>query len=675
MHLFSIFAVEAAAQLGDGGAALGKGAIVGAVLAGLAFLAGASVLRASSAAFCAMLMVLTGGALEAVWLGLVPTPGPSLMYLMQGVFAAAALIFVSSSVHIVRSNALLGGVMFAAALCVLGVSVINVVMSGEATGLLRLSLTGVAVTAVGLSAYGAYRGDPGARLILPGALAAAAAPLLLSVSATGPLALAPHALFAIGILGASLGSLVDNAMALGVSSGQGSPRQSKRAFYGERTMASYASSTSGDPRVSENQLAQVLDYAGVAVWDWSAEYRIRPCRSGEIMGADGNGDFTPDAFKAFVHADDIERFLNVVYGDDDGGFDEIIKLQNESQCVRIRGAKSDRRRRRALERIVVFLEEAPRGASHSAARDDALKLAAASLTGAAAAMPKAASRNSAEIAAAMDRGELESGVQPIVSFDDKKSRGSEALVRWSAKEGGVDAPLSTEEIVRSAISAGKGQALAKLMIDAAAEHVAGKIKKNRGDYFAAFNVSPAQVLEEGFVDDVRSAINRHSLPAKSLVLELTEADSLSGDKRFAEIFKDLSSAGVALAFDDFGAGYSSLSNLHKFDFDYLKVDKSFINDIVADSGKKKVVSALVGLARDFGMTVIAEGIETQEAADLANEIGCDLGQGYHLGAPSIKRDVQASKSADEEMVLDKSLKADKGKTSFLTKKNLSFSRR
>ncbi|MCA8890085.1 MAG: EAL domain-containing protein [Parvularculaceae bacterium] len=672
MHLFSIFAVEAAAQLSDGGAALGKGAIVGAVLAGLAFLAGASVLRASSAAFCAMLMVLTGGALEAVWLGLVPTPGPSLMYLMQGVFAASALIFVSSSIHIVRSNALLGGVMFAAALCVLGVSVINVVLTGEATGLLRLSLTGVAVTAVGLSAYGAYRGDAGARLILPGALAAAAAPLLLGVSAAGPLALAPHALFAIGILGASLGSLVDSAMALGVSSAPGVASTFETGGH-ERAMASYGSSTSGDPRVSENQLAQVLDYAGVAVWDWSAGVSHQTLSFGEIMGADGNGDFTPDAFKAFVHADDIERFLKEIYGDDDGGFDEIIKLQS-GQRVRMRGARAIDAGG-ALERIVVFLEEAPRGVIHSAARDDALKLAAASLTGAAAAMPKAAARNGAEIAAAMDRGELEAAFQPIVSFDDKKSRGSEALVRWSAKEGGVDAPLSTEEIVRSAISAGKGKALAKLMIEAAAEHVAGKIKNNKGDYFAAFNVSPAQVLEEGFVDDVRSAIDRHSLPAKSLVLELTEADSLSGDKRFAEIFKDLSAAGVALAFDDFGAGYSSLSNLHKFDFDYLKVDKSFINDIVADAGKKKVVSALVGLARDFGMTVIAEGIETQEAADLANEIGCDLGQGYHLGAPSIKRNAQDSNSADNEMVLDKSLKADKGKNSFLTKKNLSFSRR
>ncbi len=672
MYQFSIFAVEAVAQLGDGGAALGKGAIVGAVLAGLAFLAGASVLRASSAAFCAMLMVLTGGALEAIWLGLVPTPGPSLMYLLQGVFAAAALIFVSSSIHIARSNALLGGVLFAAALCVLGVSIINVVMSGEASGLLRLSLAGVAVTAVGLSAYGAYRGDAGARLILPGALAAAAAPLMLSATATGPLALAPHALFAIGILGASLGSLVDNAISNAAPSGLGVASTFDPVGH-ERAPVSYASSTSGDPRVSENQLAQVLDYAGVAVWDWSAGVSHQTLSFGEIMGADGNGDFTPDAFKAFVHADDCDRFAKEVYGDEDGGFDEVIKLQN-GRRVRMRGARAVEADG-SLERIVVFLEEAPRGAINSAARDDALKMAAASLTGAAVAMPKAASRNGAEIAAAMDRGELEAAFQPIVSFNDKKSRGSEALVRWSAKEGGADAALSTEEIVRSAISAGKGKALAKLMIDAAAEHVGGMIKKNQSDYFAAFNVSPAQVLEEGFVEDVRSAIARHKLPAKSLVLELTEADSLSGDQRFAKIFKDLSAAGVALAFDDFGAGYSSLSNLHKFDFDYLKVDKSFINDIVADSGKKKVVSALVGLARDFGMTVIAEGIETQEAADLAHEIGCDLGQGYHLGAPSIKRGAQASKSADDEMVLDKSLKADKAKTGFLTKKALSFSRR
>jgi predicted signal transduction protein with EAL and GGDEF domain len=115
--------------------------------------------------------------------------------------------------------------------------------------------------------------------------------------------------------------------------------------------------------------------------------------------------------------------------------------------------------------------------------------------------------------------------------------------------------------------------------------------------------------------------------------------------------------------------------LHKYDFDYLKIDKSFIDDIVANGGKKKIVAALARLGKDFGMTVIAEGIESKEAADTAKAIGCRMGQGYHLGAPEVLNDAGAAElqpksagpdagsdvaqhAADAEVIiLDKSLEA------------------
>ena len=138
-------------------------------------------------------------------------------------------------------------------------------------------------------------------------------------------------------------------------------------------------------------------------------------------------------------------------------------------------------------------------------------------------------------------------------------------------------------------------------------------------------------------------------------------------------FKKLRAAGASLAYDDFGAGFSSLSNLHKYDFDYLKIDKSFIDDIVANGGKKKIVGALARLGRDFGMTVIAEGIESADAAETAKAIGCRMGQGYHLGQPEVRVEAKtedapssslqsepettADAAEAEVLILDKSLEA------------------
>ena len=93
----------------------------------------------------------------------------------------------------------------------------------------------------------------------------------------------------------------------------------------------------------------------------------------------------------------------------------------------------------------------------------------------------------------------------------------------------------------------------------------------------------------------------------------------------------LKEAGAALAFDDFGAGFSSLSNLHKFSFDYLKVDKSFIKKLGDDADAAKIVGAVARLGADLGMTVIAEGVESTALAEAAHKNGCRLGQGFAFG--------------------------------------------
>lgn len=659
------------------GLALGKGAIIGAILIAAAFLAGLAVLRKSAAAFSGLLMLAAAGALLAIWLGVAPSPAPTVSFLLQGLFAAAALIFISSTIGMVGRNQLVGGLLFAGALCMAGIGVINAVLGGEASGLLRTGMTAAAAAALLLSALAGARGDLGARLIFPGALLAAAAPLLIgAANGVGVLSLAPQAVFAVGVLMASLAALAD----IGSQAAVATPHSGAVSRFGDETVHPSRGPAHSDAialRVSENQLAQVLDYAGVAVWDWNQHGGHQTPSFAALMGAEADGAFTPEAFRDFVHSDDRARFDEKIFGaaKGDGGFDETIRLQN-GKPMRFRGARAVDHGG-ALERIVVFLEQA--SDTHAATppqKEDALKLAAATLTGAAVAATKPAPTPEApgvDIVAAIERGEIAAAFQPIVSFENGKICGAEALVRWP--QGGESSERATEEIVRKAQAAGKGRALALIMMKAAAAHVAEHIAAGDKKYFAAFNVSLSQVREEGFVEDVKLAIGDHKLPQGSLVLELTEGERLTETPKIADTFKKLKAAGAALAYDDFGAGFSSLSNLHKYDFDYLKIDKSFIDDIVANGGKKKIVAALARLGRDFGMTVIAEGVESREAAETAKAIGCRMGQGFHLGEPKLKAAPEAGGVGGEltaelatievlkpeggELLLDRSMEAAK----------------
>jgi EAL domain-containing protein (putative c-di-GMP-specific phosphodiesterase class I) len=619
----------------DGALALGKGAIIGAMLVSAAFLAGLAVLKKSSAAFCGFLMVVAACALQAVWLGVGPAPSQAILYLLQGLFAASGILFISSTIGLIARSQLLGGILFAGALSLVGVGVLNAAFGGEAAGLQRGAMIAAAAVTIGLAAFAGARGDIGARLIMPGAALAAAAPLMLGVAGgSGALSLAPQFVFAVGVLVASLVALGE----FGGGRNMVMTDAGVASYFGDGARAERDQGSAHHRhamRVAETKLAQVLDYAGIAVWDWSRADSNQTATFGAVMGADGDGAFTPEAFSEFIHADDRARFDDKVFGvaEGDGGFDETIKLHSGKK-VRMRGARAVDYAGR-LERIVVFLEDSTSVAGLR--RDDALKLAATSLTSAAAAAAAPAKDNKgarSDLVAAIEDGGIVAAFQPIISFDDGRVCGAEALLRWPSSDKHGAAP-ATEEIVRKAQAAGKGRAIARIMLDAAAHHACERLSTGDKSYFTAFNVSVSQVREPGFVDDVRKAIADHKLPKGALVLELTEGERLAETPKIVETFKALKAAGAALAYDDFGAGFSSLSNLHKYDFDYLKIDKSFIDDIVANGGKKKIVAALAKLGRDFDMGVIAEGVETKEAAEVAKAIGCRMGQGYYLGAPLV----------------------------------------
>ncbi|MBB6465910.1 putative bifunctional diguanylate cyclase/phosphodiesterase [Aminobacter carboxidus] len=215
--------------------------------------------------------------------------------------------------------------------------------------------------------------------------------------------------------------------------------------------------------------------------------------------------------------------------------------------------------------------------------------------------------------------------QPQVCLESGKVLGAEALLRWNHPSRGLLAPadfLAVLETHSGALTVGNW----------ILEEACRQSAKWRADGFApitmAINLFAVQVNAGNLADTVTSTLSRHGLPANALELEVTETIALDYEERTLAPFRKLGKAGVGLAFDDFGTGHAALSTIKRFPLTVLKVDRSFVRDMLRDPQDAAIVRAVLGMARDMGLSVVAEGIETraQEAALYA--MGCRVGQGY-----------------------------------------------
>lgn len=604
---------------------LGRGAIAGALIIGAAFLAGIAVLRRSATAGAGFAMLTTAAALSFAKLGLVPDISTGGLRMLECVFGAASLIFVSVAIRPVRHNALLGGLIFAGALTLVGIGVFNVLGRADMSELVRMGTIGVGAVAAGLALLNVTR-DASARIVLPGVLIALAAPAIDMAGGAG-FSLAPHAVLALGVLTASLVALLDGPAPrfrdLGLRAEE-SPRLP------QQSLAPSAPSHAPDPvRVSENQLAQVLDYSGVAVWDWNGESAHHTDSLAPMLGADMRGPMTPSLLRSLIHKDDQSRLdarvLDTSNGD--GAFDVVLRLA-DNRSVRMRGARAVTSSGE-IERLVAFLEPSAEKRPVSIFGSGAAPI----VGGAAQPRSQALDPIAAAFGEALDKGEIVTAFQPIVALDTGKIAGYETLARWrTAKDG--EERFSADELVRAAHAAGKQDALAALVLKNATEFLCDRSHGDGRDIFVAMNVSIRQAQSPLFAEAVRALISEHKLKPKALVLELTETEALTDIDAATRAFRTLAEHGAALALDDFGAGFSSLSHLKQFSFDYLKIDKSFINDLTGEKGSGKIARALASLAQDLGVAVIAEGVESKEMGEIARAAGCAFGQGYAFGAPA-----------------------------------------
>jgi len=222
--------------------------------------------------------------------------------------------------------------------------------------------------------------------------------------------------------------------------------------------------------------------------------------------------------------------------------------------------------------------------------------------------------------------------QPIVSLLDFRISGFEALVRWQRPDFGLVMPsgfISAAEDTGLILWIGNW-----ILREACRQICAWNLQFPCTPPFTmAVNISAKQFAQPDLVSQIGEVLRETGLAPENLRLELTESITMRDEARTTRILSELRKLGVRLCIDDFGTGYSSLSYLRRFALDILKIDRSFVNDMLNDNESQEIVKTILSLGRNLGMQVVAEGVETLEQMTLLKQLGCEFAQGYLFARP------------------------------------------
>ena len=245
-------------------------------------------------------------------------------------------------------------------------------------------------------------------------------------------------------------------------------------------------------------------------------------------------------------------------------------------------------------------------------------------------------RLDADLRRASEQNQLQLVYQPQINLRTGKVVGFEALMRWHHPQLGLITPGT---FIPIAEESGLISTLGVWALREACRDVTGWDASGMGPLRIAVNVWPRQLQHDDLVGQVRQVLGETDLAGDRLELELTETTLLLEDEAIAGTIARLRALGVRLALDDFGTGYSSLSHLRQYPIQRLKMDRSFVRGVTRDRGDAAVARAIIGLARELRLSVVAEGVETAEQLALLVSFGCEEGQGFHIGRPVPAREV------------------------------------
>jgi diguanylate cyclase (GGDEF)-like protein/PAS domain S-box-containing protein len=235
-----------------------------------------------------------------------------------------------------------------------------------------------------------------------------------------------------------------------------------------------------------------------------------------------------------------------------------------------------------------------------------------------------------ELRSAIERRELSIVYQPLFALANNRVVGAEALLRWNHPELGLVEPV---DFIPVAESSGLIIPLGEWVLIEACAQLARWRKAGMTELTVAVNVSARQLLQPNLLTLISAALASASLPGSALILEITESSLIEHPDEVAGVLRALAELGVASSIDDFGTGFSSLSYLKRFPLAQIKIDRSFIQDITTDRNDAAIVNAVIAMGRSLGLTVIAEGVETEAQALYLRGQGCHHVQGYWFSRP------------------------------------------
>jgi diguanylate cyclase (GGDEF)-like protein/PAS domain S-box-containing protein len=237
---------------------------------------------------------------------------------------------------------------------------------------------------------------------------------------------------------------------------------------------------------------------------------------------------------------------------------------------------------------------------------------------------------------AIERQELLLYYQPQIDLTTIQVKSFEALIRWNSSEFGLISPV---DFIPLAEDTGLIIPIGNWVIETACKQIKYWNEKGHDDIRIAINISPKQFQQTSFVNTIKTMIEKYRIKPASLEIEITEG-AMGDKKETIPILKKLKEIGLTISVDDFGTGYSSLSYLKQFPIDVLKIDQSFVSDVLTNEKDAAITSTIIHLGRSLGLEVIAEGVEKAEQVEFLLNAQCQKAQGYFFGRPQIGEDIE-----------------------------------